>query len=39
MLLGRRSTAEVAAMDWEGDPAPVVDHLHFFGPATADVVD
>jgi uncharacterized protein (TIGR03083 family) len=33
---GRRSRAQLAAMDWSGDPAPVLDHLYLFGPARAD---
>jgi uncharacterized protein (TIGR03083 family) len=36
---GRRSPAQLAAMDWSGDPAPVLDHLYIFGPADADFVD
>jgi uncharacterized protein (TIGR03083 family) len=36
---GRRSRAQLAAMDWSDDPTPVLDHLCLFGPATADVVE
>jgi uncharacterized protein (TIGR03083 family) len=36
---GRRSRAQLAAMDWSGDPAPVLDHLCMFGPADADVIE
>jgi uncharacterized protein (TIGR03083 family) len=36
---GRRSRAQLAAMDWSGDPTPVLDHLYMFGPADADVVE
>ena len=36
---GRRSRAQLAAMDWSGDPAPVLDHLYMFGPADIDVVE
>ena len=36
---GRRSRAQLAAMDWSDDPAPVLDHLYLFGPADADVVE
>jgi uncharacterized protein (TIGR03083 family) len=36
---GRRSRAQLAAMDWSDDPAPVLDHLYLFGPAGADVVE
>jgi uncharacterized protein (TIGR03083 family) len=37
--LGRRSKDQLAAMDWDGDPAPVLGHLTIFGPATRDVVE
>jgi len=30
--LGRRSRDQVAALDWTGDPAPVLDQLFVFGP-------
>ena len=33
---GRRSRSQLAAMDWSGDPTPVLDHLYLFGPAGAD---
>lgn len=33
---GRRSRSQLAAMDWSGDPTPVLDHLFLFGPADAD---
>lgn len=36
---GRRSRRQLAAMAWSGDPAPVLDHLYLFGPATADLVE
>ena len=36
---GRRSPAQLAAMDWSGNPAPVLDHLYMFGPAHADLVE
>ncbi|MUL47940.1 maleylpyruvate isomerase family mycothiol-dependent enzyme [Mycobacterium sp. CBMA293] len=36
---GRRSRAQMAAMKWVGDPTPVLDHLYFFGPATADLLE
>jgi uncharacterized protein (TIGR03083 family) len=36
---GRRSRAQLAAMDWSGDPAPVLDHLYMFGPAEADLIE
>jgi hypothetical protein len=34
---GRRSRAQLAAMDWSGDPTAVLEHLYLFGPADADV--
>jgi uncharacterized protein (TIGR03083 family) len=34
---GRRSRAQLAAMDWSTDPTPVLDHLCMFGPAATDV--
>jgi len=37
--MGRRSRAQLAAMDWTGDPGPVLDHLCVFGPAAVDVVE
>jgi uncharacterized protein (TIGR03083 family) len=36
---GRRSRAQLAAMDWSGDPTPVLDQLYLFGPADANVVE
>lgn len=37
--LGRRSRAQILAMDWSGDPSPVIGALCAFGPAVADVVE
>jgi uncharacterized protein (TIGR03083 family) len=37
--LGRRSRRQVEALDWSGDPAPVIDHLFIFGPAPVDIVE
>lgn len=34
---GRRSRAQLAAMDWSEDPARVLDHLYMFGPADTDI--
>lgn len=36
---GRRSRAQLEAMDWSEDPTPVLDHLYLFGPAGADVIE
>jgi uncharacterized protein (TIGR03083 family) len=32
VMAGRRSAAQVLAMDWLGDPTPYLDHLSPFGP-------
>jgi uncharacterized protein (TIGR03083 family) len=37
--MGRRSREQLAALDWSGDPAPVLDHLVVFGPARTDIVE
>jgi Mycothiol maleylpyruvate isomerase N-terminal domain len=37
--LGRRSPAQLRAMAWTGDPAPVLDHMVIFGPEPYDVVE
>jgi uncharacterized protein (TIGR03083 family) len=37
--LGRRSRAQLAALDWSGDPAPVLDHLVIFGPSPLDIIE
>lgn len=37
--LGRRSRAQLAALDWSGDPTPVLDHLVIFGPSSRDIVE
>jgi uncharacterized protein (TIGR03083 family) len=37
--MGRRSRGQLAALDWSGDPAPVLDHLVVFGPAAADIIE
>jgi uncharacterized protein (TIGR03083 family) len=36
---GRRSRAQLATMDWSGDPTPVLAHLYMFGPAEADLIE
>jgi uncharacterized protein (TIGR03083 family) len=36
---GRRSHAQLAAMDWSGDPRVVLDHLYLFGPATVGIIE
>lgn len=36
---GRRSRGQLAAMDWSGDPTPVLDHLYVFGPADVDIAE
>jgi uncharacterized protein (TIGR03083 family) len=37
--MGRRSRAQLAGLDWHGDPAPVLDHLVVFGPSPADITE
>ncbi len=37
--MGRRSRAQLADLDWAGDPAPVLDHLVVFGPSPADIIE
>ena len=37
--MGRRSRDQLAALDWSGDPAPVLDHLVVFGPARTDIIE
>lgn len=39
LRLGRRSARQVAALDWSGDPTPVIDELFTFGPAEQDLVE
>lgn len=36
---GRRSRAQLAAMDWSDDPAQVLDQLYIFGPAETYIVE
>ncbi|RDH79195.1 maleylpyruvate isomerase family mycothiol-dependent enzyme [Mycolicibacterium moriokaense] len=36
---GRRSRAQLAAMDWSDDPEQLLDHLYLFGPAEDDLVE
>jgi hypothetical protein len=37
--MGRRSRAQLSALGWSADPAPVLDHLAVFGPAVRDVIE
>jgi uncharacterized protein (TIGR03083 family) len=37
--LGRRSAAQVTALDWEGDPAPYLPHLSVFALHPVDLVE
>jgi uncharacterized protein (TIGR03083 family) len=39
MLMGRRSRAQMLAYDWDGDPEPLVDHLHIFPLPPSDLVE
>jgi hypothetical protein len=36
---GRRSHAQLAAMDRSGDPRVVLEHLYLFGPASVDIIE
>jgi uncharacterized protein (TIGR03083 family) len=38
-VMGRRSRAQPLGLGWDADAEPYVDHLHVFGPATADLVE
>lgn len=37
--MGRRSMAQLAAMDWSGNPSAVLGKLAIFGPAASDIVE
>jgi len=37
--VGHDAVKELAAMDWTGDPTPVLDDLYLFGPADGDVLE
>lgn len=37
--MGRRSRAQLAGLDWSGDPTAVLDHLTIFGPSAADIIE
>ena len=37
--MGRRSRAQLVALDWSADPTHVLDHLVAFRPATSDVIE
>jgi len=37
--MGRRSRAQLAGLDWSGDPAPVLEHLVVFGPSPLDIAE
>ncbi len=34
-----RSRAQLAGLDWAGDPSPVLGHLVVFGPSPADITE
>lgn len=38
-LAGRRSTAQIRAMSWEGDSSPFVDLISAYGPRADDLVE
>jgi hypothetical protein len=37
--MGRRSRAQLAALDWSGDRSPVLDHPTIFGLSAADIIE
>ncbi|MGO9344324.1 MAG: maleylpyruvate isomerase N-terminal domain-containing protein [Acidimicrobiales bacterium] len=37
--LGRRSRAQLRAMDWSGDPTPVIEKMTVFGPEPYDIIE
>ena len=37
--MGRRSRRQLAGMQWNGDPEPVLDHLTVFGPSRVDIIE
>jgi hypothetical protein len=37
--MGRRSAAQLAALDWSADPAAVLGDLVVFGPSAADIIE
>lgn len=37
--LGRRSPAQLRAMDWSGDPGPILETICIFGPEPYDVIE
>lgn len=37
--MGRRSLAQLAAMDWSGDPSALLGKLTVFGPSVSDIVE
>ena len=39
LAMGRRTVAQVAALDWSGDPTDVLSGLFVFGPATEPIVE
>ena len=39
LRMGRRSRAQVEAMDWSDDPGDLIDRLFVFGPASDDLVE
>lgn len=37
--MGRRSAAQLAAMDWSADPSAILGQLTIFGPAATDIIE
>jgi uncharacterized protein (TIGR03083 family) len=38
-MMGRRSLAQLRALDWRGEPPAAIEELVVFGPAPADIVE
>jgi uncharacterized protein (TIGR03083 family) len=38
-MAGRRSVAQISALDWSADPAPYLEHLTIFAPSALDIVE
>jgi uncharacterized protein (TIGR03083 family) len=39
LLMGRRSAAQIRALDWSADPGPLLERMCVFGPSEVDVVE
>jgi hypothetical protein len=39
MIFGRRSAAQISAMNWSEDPGELVNNITIFGPSVVDIFD